>query len=65
MFDNSPFLHHCDFVADLAGDTQIMGDEDHRYAGLSLDLVEQLEDLSLDGHVESRDCLVGNQQRWV
>ena len=61
-FDDPPFLHHRDFVADLAGDAQIVGDEDHRHAGLPLDLVQQLQDLRLDRHVERRDRLVGDQQ---
>ena len=61
-FDDPPFLHHRDFVADLAGDAQIVGDEDHRHAGLALDLVQQLQDLRLDRHVERRDRLVGDQQ---
>ena len=58
-------MHDGDFVADLAGDAQIVRDEDHRYAGLPLDLIQQLQDLGLDRHIERGNGLIGNQQLSV
>ena len=39
-----------------------MGDEHHCGAGLDLKLLDESEDLSLDGHVEGRCGLVGDEQ---
>jgi hypothetical protein len=38
-----------------------VGDEQHRHAGLGLEVAEQLEDLGLHRHVEGRRQLVGDE----
>ncbi len=39
-----------------------MGNEQHRQIPLPADLGQQVEDLSLHGHVQGRDRLVAHQQ---
>ena len=41
---------------------EIMRDQQHAHAALALDLRQQVEHLSLDGHVERRGRLICNQQ---
>ena len=43
-------------------DTEIVRDEQHRHAGLALQLLDQLKDLRLRGHVQRRGRLVRDQQ---
>jgi hypothetical protein len=52
-------------VADLGGDAQIMGDEDHGQRHAFANLVQQAENLRLDRHVQRRDRLVGDQDLGV
>ena len=53
--------HHREPVADLRRDAQVVGDEDHREVHAITDLVQQPQDLRLDGHVERGHRLVGDQ----
>src|SRR5689334_22307376 len=62
MLDDLPSMHDRDLIADLAGHAQIVRDEDHRYAGLPLNLVQQLQDLRLDRYVERGNRFVRDQQ---
>ena len=61
LFDDAAILHHRDVVADLRGDTQIMGDEQQRDAEPGLDLVEQFQHLGLHRDIQRRDRLIGDQ----
>ena len=54
-------LHHVDVVGELADDGQVVGDQDHRHAVALLQLLDQVEDLRLDGDVERGRRLVGDQ----
>ena len=49
-------------VAHAGDDAHVVGDQDDAGAGLPLQLVHQLEDLRLHGHVKRRGRLVGDQQ---
>ena len=44
-------------------DAQVVRDEDDRHAALVAQLLQELEDLRLDRHVERRGRLVGDQER--
>ncbi len=61
-FHDQPVVHHSHPIGDAAHDAQIVGDEQHRHGELPLQLLHQLEDLSLDGHIQSRGRLIGDQQ---
>jgi hypothetical protein len=54
--------HHDHVVGNLAHHAQVMADEQHAHAVLVLQPGQQLHDLALDGHVQRRGRLVGDQQ---
>ena len=62
FLDDLAALHDVDALGHLAHDAEVVGDEQHRHAHLALQLLQQLEDLRLDGDVERRRRLVGDQQ---
>ena len=55
--------HHTDPIGETAYQRQVMADQEHRHADAPLKVVEQLDDLALDGHVERGRGLIGHQQR--
>ena len=55
-------VHDDDFLGDIGDDTKIVGDQQHRHAELALQVVDQLQDLRLDGDVERGGGLVGDQE---
>ncbi len=61
LFHDLPVVHDHDFVRDICDHTQIMGNEQDRHIQLLLQIVEQFQDLSLDGHVQSCRGLVCDQ----
>ena len=63
--DDLAEVHHRDAVGDVADDAEVVGDEDVGQRELVLEVVEQVDDLGLDRHVERRDGLVGDDQARV
>ncbi|MCY1502285.1 hypothetical protein D9M68_363810 [compost metagenome] len=61
-FDRVTAEHHHGAIGDLGDDAHVVGDEQHRGAFLLLQHFDQVEDLALDGDVERRRRLVGDQQ---
>ena len=61
-FHDFPGVHHCDLVADLGHNAQIMGDKDQRGLILLLQLFHQFQHLRLDRHVQSGGRFIRNQQ---
>jgi hypothetical protein len=55
-------VHDAHPVGHLAHDAEIVRDQQHRHVELVLELEQQVEDLRLDGHVECRGRLVGDEQ---
>ena len=60
--DDLAIVHDADPVGHLAHDAEIVGDEQHGHVELGLELRQELEDLRLDGHVERRGRLIGDEQ---
>src|SRR2546427_1623149 len=60
LLDDLAGIHHGDPVTHLRHDAQVVRHEDQRHAGLPLDVLEEVEILRLDGDVEIRRGLVGN-----
>ena len=58
-------IHDGDLVADLSHHAQVVGDEDNAHVSLLLELLHELQNLGLNGHVQSSGGLVGNQQLGV
>ena len=55
-------VHHRDAVGDVPDDRQVVRDEDVGDAELVLDVLEQVDDLRLDRHVERGDRLVADDE---
>ena len=63
--DHPAEIHHCDAIRDVAHHREVVGDEQVGEAELLLQVVEQVEDLRLDRHVECRHGLVQHDERRV
>src|SRR5262245_60510805 len=62
LLDDLAGIHHGDAVAHLRDDAEVVRHEDEGHARLSLDVLEQVEVLRLDRHVEVRRGLVGDDE---
>ncbi len=60
--DDPPRVHDRDVVGHLGDHAEIVGDDHDRHPELALESFHQRQDLRLDGHVERRRGLVGDQQ---
>ena len=65
LLDDLASVHDGDGVCHLGHEGEVVGDEDHREAELLAQLVEQVDDLLLHGHVEGGGGLVGDDQLRV
>ena len=65
QLDQPAQVHHPDPVADVLDDREVVGDEQVGQAELLLEVVEQVQDLALDRHVERRDGLVADDELGV
>src|SRR5215468_2069351 len=59
--DYSAALHDGYTVGDLGHETEIVSDEQYRHVPLRLNLLQEIDDLGLRGHIKRRCGLVGNQ----
>ena len=64
-FDDAPGVHDQDALAHAGHHAEVVGDHDHRRLVLARELLEQAQDLRLDGHVQRGRRLVGEQQLGV
>ena len=55
-------VEHQDVVGDVSDDAEVVSDEHVGVAGLALMVFEQIENLGLDGNVECRDGLIGDDE---
>jgi hypothetical protein len=60
--DDAPGVHDADLVGQRGHDRQVVGDPDHRRAGQAAQLLRLVQNLPLDGDVERRGRLVGDDQ---
>ena len=65
LLHDLPAVHDDHAVRDLGHDAQVMGDEKDGHVELVAELVDEVEDLRLDGDVERRGGLVGDQELGV
>ena len=59
---DAPEVHDRDAVADVLDDAHVVGDEDVRQPEFALEVLEQVQDLGLDGDVERGDRLVADDE---
>ncbi len=60
--DDASGIHDRHMIGDLRDHAEIVGDQDHRRPRLLLEAADEREDLGLDGHVERRGRLVGDEE---
>ena len=65
LFDDAAGLHHRHLVGDLGDHAEVVGDEQNGGVVALLDVLDELEDLRLGGHVQGGGRLVGDQQRGL
>ena len=65
LLDELARVHDGDIISGLGNDAHVVGDDDHPHLVLTTEVLEQVEDLRLNGHVEGRGRLVGDQQLRV
>jgi hypothetical protein len=62
VFHQVPAFHHGDPVGEAPHQVQVVRDQQHRHAGLALQVREQFQDLQAQGDVQGGRRLVGQQQ---
>ena len=62
LLDQLALGHDADPVGEAADDGEVVGDEQDRHAEPGLEVLEQLQDLRLDGDVQGGGRLVGDQE---
>ena len=65
LLDNLAGVHNRDVMGDLGDQCQVVRNEDHGKAELGLKVVKQLDDLLLDGNVQSGRGLVADDQLGI
>ena len=60
--DELAAFHHADTMREAAHQVEVVRDEEQRHAHLGLQLIEQRQDLRLDGDVQRRGRLVADQE---
>jgi len=61
QFHDLSEIHHCDARRDVANNREVMCDHEIGHSKLFLKIHQEVEDLRLDGYVESGDGLVEYQ----
>src|SRR5215475_5948271 len=64
-FDQLAGIHHPDVVTHLGNNPDVMGNEDHRQTAALLNVLEQIEILRLNSHIQAGGRLIGNEQLWL
>jgi len=61
LFKDETSIHHQDALSDFGYHSQVMRDPDHSHIKLLADCLDQFDDLSLDGHIQSCGGLICDQ----
>src|SRR5262245_40695809 len=64
-FDQLASIHHPDIVTHIGDNPDIVGNKDHRQTAALLNVLEQIEILRLNGHIQAGGRLIGNEQFWL
>ena len=64
-FDDFTCVHHRNAVTDVLNHGQVVGDEEIGQATFLLQAFEQVNYLGLNGHVQGRNGLIGNDEAWL
>jgi len=61
--DDAPEIHDCHSIGHVAHDREFMGDQQHAETGMTLQILQQIENLRLDRHIERRYRLIEDEER--
>ena len=61
-FEDLAQVHDDDLAADVPDDAQVVGDEQHGEVQVLLKLMQQIDDLCLDGNIQRGDRFVGDKE---
>ena len=64
-FDDEPLTHHQHTVAEMMNHAEVVRDEDVAYSQLLFEIAEEVKNLRLNRHVESRHRLIADYDRWL
>ncbi len=64
-FDHAPGVHNRDAVRNMRNDCEIVRDEKHRQSKFMPQVIQQIENLLLYGHIERSGRLIRDQQLWT
>ena len=62
LLHDEPGVHHRHPVGGLGHDPQVVGDEQDREAQVGLELLQQRQDLRLDGDIQGGGGLIGDEE---
>ena len=65
FFNDASGIHHSNAIGDFSNHTEIVSYQKHRQLPLLSEIIEQLENLSLDRDVECGGWFVGDQELWI
>jgi hypothetical protein len=65
LFNNRAGVHHVDLVGEFRDDPQIMGDQQDAHSGRSLNLVQVIQDLTLNRDIKGGGRLIGDEQTGI
>jgi hypothetical protein len=65
FFNDAAGVHDGNAVGDLGNDTEVVSDEEKSQAHVAAELIEQFEDLFLDGDIKGGGGLVGDEQLGI
>jgi hypothetical protein len=60
--DQTPQIHHADFIRDMAHHREVVRDEEVRQSLLALQVLHDVEHLRLHAHIERRSRLVAHKK---
>ena len=62
LLDEFPFEHNQNTIRKIGDDAEVVGDEEDGHAELIAEIAKEIENLGLDGDIESGGGFVGNEQ---
>jgi hypothetical protein len=65
LLDNVTEVHHRNLWTEVSNDSEVVCDEQERNVEFFLQSLKQVNDLSLNRHVQCRDGFIGYEQLWL
>ena len=65
LFDQAPLLHHGHAIGKAAHEVQIVRDQQHGHAGFPLQILQEFQNLGLNGHIQRGGRFVRDQNTRV